>query len=141
MQSLSEVSKEMSHRKLNKSEGSNYTINVEREATKEIQKLSKIPNFSTSFDLFKKALPFAFCEREHWNFHRIFPIADLKCKCDVSYIIKKVHINGKYGNDKVRVVFIVNENVISIIEVYTKDKKEIEDKARICKYCTSNNSL
>lgn len=125
----------MSQRKLNKTDGNSYVVKEEKEAIKEIGKLSKIPNFSSSFDTFKKALPVAFAEVDFWRTHKIFRVANLQCECDHAFIIKKVRIAGGYGNDKLRVVFIVNGKCISIIEVYTKDEKEIEDKNRICRYC------
>ncbi|MEM0134689.1 MAG: hypothetical protein QXU18_05595 [Thermoplasmatales archaeon] len=123
----------MAQRKLNDTTDCNYSVEETREVGKDVESLSNIPSFISAYGTFKKALPQLFCEREFWKSHGINQIADLKCQCK-AFVIKKIQCKG-LGNDKLRATFMVNGNIIRIIEVYSKNHKDIEDKKRICKYC------
>ncbi len=123
----------MSQWKLNNTANCDYTIEEVKEAQNDLIDLGDIPNFKKGYEVFKKALPQMFCEGGFWRTHGISPVSNLGCNCK-AYIVKKIHCEG-LGNDHFRATFIVEGKKIQIVEIYTKNRKEIENKKRICKYC------
>lgn len=123
----------MGSRKLEVPHDHGFEIHEIPEVERDLKRI-KVTNFEKSYELFKKVLPQLYLEREWWATHRIYPISGLKCKCE-SYIAKKLSVDGIRGNDHFRVIFTVSNHTITIIEVYSKNRKEIEDVDRICKNC------
>ncbi|MHB1507164.1 MAG: hypothetical protein ACYCUZ_03805 [Cuniculiplasma sp.] len=123
----------MASRKLSTPDISAYSIVEIDEVKKDLKKIS-VTNFNKYYELFKKVLPQMYMEREYWNTHRIFKVSGLKCACEI-YIAKKLRVKGMKGDNHFRIVFNVVEEIITIIEVFQKSNKEIEDKDRICGFC------
>ena len=123
----------MGSRKLGIPEGREFKVSEISDVKHDLKKI-RVTNFETAYELFKKALPQMYLEREWWKIHRIYLVSGLKCSCEV-YIAKKLSVPGIKGNDHFRVVFrVVHEDII-IIEVFQKSQKDIEDKKRICDLC------
>lgn len=114
-----------------------FTITEVEEIEKDLKKI-KVTNFNEAYEVFKKALPEMINEGKSFHQHYgFFPIANIQCKLKGEvYVAKKMRCRGMDGNNHFRVVFQVENDFIKIIEVYYKSHKEIEDKARICKYCS-----
>ena len=110
-----------------------YTIEETSEINNDLNKLSSIPNFPKAYVIFKEALPHLVCEREFYRSRGIFRISNLKCDCE-AYIIKKIFCKG-VGKDHFRATYIISGKIIRIVEIYSKNHKDIEDKERICKHC------
>ena len=123
----------MSQWKLNNKANCDYTVEEVEEAIRDLKDLEDIPYFKEEYQVFRKVLPQTFCERGFWKSHGISQISNLGCDCN-AYIVKKIHCEG-LGNDHFRATFIVEDRKIQIIEIYTKNRKELETKKRICKYC------
>lgn len=131
----------MSARKITDEYDGNFRIEEVEEISKDLKKI-KVDNFPDAYKTFKKALPKMFSEKEFHQFHGIFKVSGLNIGPDKNcqaFIAKKLRCKGITGKDKFRIVFQVDGEIIYIIEVYFKGNKEIEDKARIRKYCIQNN--
>jgi len=112
-----------------------HSIQLVPEAEKDIKKL-KIPNIEEDLSIFFQALPAMLEEKVFHTSHKIFKVANLGSGITGEvYIAKKIHCEFQKSNDKLRVVFQVNGTQMRIIEIYSKSNKEIEDVARIHKYC------
>jgi hypothetical protein len=123
----------MGSRRLGSSDEVDFLVREIAKVEQDLKKI-KVTNFEKAFERFKKVLPQMYIEREYWNTHRIYIVSGLKCKCNV-YIAKKLTVDGLRGNDHFRVVFLVIDKTITIIEVFHKSRKDIEDKNRICDVC------
>ena len=96
----------------------------------------RIAAFDEAYETFKKALPVMVKEKQFHRSHGLFRVANIGREVQGEvYIAKKMRCKGISGNDKFRVVFQVDGNTIRIIEIFFKGYKEIEDRARIIKYC------
>ena len=123
----------MSQWKLNNTANCDYTVEEVKEALTDLKDLEDIPYFKDEYQVFRKALPQMFCERGFWKSHGISQVSNLGCNCN-AYIVKKIHCEGQ-GNDHFRATFIVEDKKIQIIEIYVKNRRVLENKKRICKYC------
>ena len=129
----------MSLRKLGDPDDSDFLVEEIEEVRKDLKKI-KVTNFEKGYERFKKVLPQMYVEKEYWNTHRIYSVAGLKCNCE-AYIAKKLRVDGMKGDNHFRIVFRVVEKNITIIEVYHKGQKDIEDKDRICAVCSNQASI
>lgn len=128
----------MGSRKLGSGDGTEFVVHEIAEVEQDLKKI-KVTDFKKAFENFKKALPQMYIEKEWWNTHKIYIVSSLKCNCE-AYIAKKLAVDGLKGNDHFRVVFLVVDKTITIIEVFQKSRKEIEDKNRICEICQQSRS-
>jgi hypothetical protein len=115
----------------------NFTIEEVKEIKKDLKKI-KVTNFKEDYEIFKKALPQMFQEKEFHRHHGIYRITGLGKIIEEVYKAKKIRCTSLQSNRKFRVIFQVYKSKILIIEVYFKGKKTKESKERIIKYCKEN---
>lgn len=128
----------MSQWNLSKNDDCHYSLDLVEEAKNDIDELGNVPHFKEGLEDFLKALPHMVCERGFYKSRGITQIKDMPCDCD-AFIVKKLFCEG-LGNGHFRVTYRLVGSVIQIIEVYMKNRKKVENKNRICKYCQLEDS-
>lgn len=123
----------MSSVSLKKKSTTDLTIEEVEDIEKDKKKI-KADGFEEAYSTFLKALPIMVEDKQYYKHYHFYRVDRLNCTCE-AYVAKKIYWENMQG--RMRVVFCVKSDLIRVIEVYVKKgDQQVEDRTRICEYCT-----